>query len=453
MASKYFGTDGIRGTVGQFPITADFMMKLGWAAGRVLAEENGSNGRRLVILGKDTRVSGYMFESALQAGLIASGAEVGLLGPMPTPAIAYLTRTFKAQAGIVISASHNPFYDNGIKFFSRDGYKLDDAIEEKIEALMDEALETESSENLGRAFRVTDAAGRYIEYCKSTLPRDLTLSGMRIVLDCAHGATYHIAPKVFEELGAKTIVIGAEPNGRNINHQRGATDTAALESAVVSENAGLGIAFDGDGDRVQFVNSSGKKIDGDELLYIIACHLHAGGNLNGVVGTLMSNFGFEKAMLEKGISFHRANVGDRYVIEAMKHLGYPLGGESSGHIICASMGTTGDGIVAALQVLAALDQANQTLEQATESLKSYPQTLVNVPVAKQVSRIDDKQLDDAVAKAEAELADTGRVLLRPSGTEPLIRVMVEGQDSDQVNKLANQIAAVVRSRFCQSSGP
>lgn len=446
MGKKYFGTDGIRGTVGQFPITADFMMKLGWAAGRALAEK--TDGRKLVILGKDTRVSGYMFESALQAGLIASGVEVGLLGPMPTPAIAYLTRTFKAQAGIVISASHNPFYDNGIKFFSADGYKLGDSIEEKIEELMDEELITESSENLGRAFRITDAAGRYIEYCKSTLPRDLTLSGKRIVLDCAHGATYHIAPKVFEELGAKTIVIGGEPNGRNINHERGATDTAALESTVVSEKADFGIAFDGDGDRVQFVNSLGQKIDGDELLYIIACHLHSVGQLKGVVGTLMSNFGFEKAMLEKGIGFYRANVGDRYVIEAMKNLGYPLGGEASGHIICASMGTTGDGIVAALQVLVALDHANHTLEQATESLDAYPQILINVPIAKQVTNVKDTAVDEAVTKAEDELAGTGRVLLRPSGTEPLIRVMVEGQDLDQVNKLANDIAAVVRERFC-----
>lgn len=445
MGKKYFGTDGIRGTVGQFPITADFVMKLGWAAGRVLAEE--TEGRKLVILGKDTRVSGYMFESALQAGLIASGVEVGLLGPMPTPAIAYLTRTFKAQAGIVISASHNPFYDNGIKFFSADGYKLDDSIEERIEALMDEPLMTESSENLGRAFRITDAAGRYIEYCKSTLPRDLSLNGKRIVLDCAHGATYHIAPKVFEELGAKTITIGAEPNGRNINHERGATNTAALESAVLSEKADFGIAFDGDGDRVQFVDRAGRKVDGDELLYIIACHLHSEGRLKGVVGTLMSNFGFEKTMIDKGIEFYRANVGDRYVIEAMKKLDYPLGGESSGHIICASMGTTGDGIVAALQVVAALDHRGQTLEQATASLQSYPQVLVNVPVAQQMSDIGHADVEAAVAKAEDALADTGRVLLRPSGTEPLIRVMVEGQNADQVETLAADIASVVRQCF------
>ena len=456
MARKYFGTDGIRGTVGQFPITADFMMKLGWAAGRVLAEENSrDSGRRLVILGKDTRVSGYMFESALQAGLIAAGTEVGLLGPMPTPAIAYLTRTFKAQAGIVISASHNPFYDNGIKFFSADGYKLDDAIEEKIEALMDDELATESSENLGRAFRIADAAGRYIEYCKSTLPRDLTLSGKRIVLDCAHGATYHIAPKVFAELGAGTVTIGAEPNGRNINQARGATHTDALESAVVSEQADFGIAFDGDGDRVQFVNRLGEKIDGDKLLYIIAGHLQAKGQLKGIVGTLMSNFGFEKAMLDRGVAFYRADVGDRYVIEAMKKLDYPLGGESSGHIICAAMGTTGDGIVAALQVLAALDHADQTLEQATQSLKSYPQVLVNVPVAKQLSAIRDTGVARAVSRAETELADTGRVLLRPSGTEPLVRVMVEGQDDRQVTRLANDIAEVVHARFCResSAGP
>lgn len=446
MTRKYFGTDGIRGTVGKFPITADFVMKLGWAAGRVLAEE--SKGRRLVILGKDTRVSGYMFESALQAGLIASGVEVGLLGPMPTPAIAYLTRTFKAQAGIVISASHNPYYDNGIKIFSGDGYKLDDAIEERIEAMIDHEFETQNSEDLGRAFRITDAAGRYIEYCKSTLPRDLTLSGKKIVLDCAHGATYHIAPKVFEELGAKTYVIGAEPNGRNINHQRGATHTEALESTVVAEGADLGIAFDGDGDRVQFVNSKGVKVDGDELLFIIADHLNHVGDLKGVVGTQMSNFGLEKAIKSKGIEFYRAKVGDRYVIEAMKELGYPLGGESSGHIICASMGTTGDGIVAALQVMAALDHTGLTLEEALGALESFPQVLINVPIAEQVSGIDDPELASAVADAENELDGTGRVLLRPSGTEPLIRVMVEGSDSSQVNKLANQIADVVKSRLC-----
>ncbi|MEQ9209679.1 MAG: phosphoglucosamine mutase [Pseudomonadales bacterium] len=446
MARKYFGTDGIRGTVGKFPITADFVMKLGWAAGRVLAEE--TEGRRMVILGKDTRVSGYMFESALQAGLIASGVEVGLLGPMPTPAIAYLTRTFQARAGIVISASHNPYYDNGIKFFSADGFKLDDSIEERIEQMIDHEFVTETSENLGRAFRVTDAAGRYIEYCKSTLPRGLTLEGKKIVVDCAHGATYHIAPKVFEELGATIRVIGAEPNGRNINHERGATNTEALQSAVVDENADMGIAFDGDGDRVQFVDCHGNKVDGDQLLYIIATNMHAQGELTGVVGTLMSNFGFEKAILDKGIKFHRANVGDRYVIEAMKKFDYPLGGESSGHIICTQYGTTGDGIVSALQVLAALNHMNITLEEALSSLKSFPQVLINVPVAELVTNIENQDIQHAVQAAEKRLADKGRVLLRPSGTEPLIRVMVEGEDAGLVQQLANSIAERVRVALC-----
>jgi len=446
MARKYFGTDGIRGTVGEFPITADFVMKLGWAAGRVLAEE--TEGRRMVILGKDTRVSGYMFESALQAGLIASGVDVGLLGPMPTPAIAYLTRTFQARAGIVISASHNPFYDNGIKFFSADGFKLNDSIEERIEQMIDHEFVTEPSEELGRAFRVTDAAGRYIEYCKSTLPRGLTLKGKKIVLDCAHGATYHIAPKVFEELGATTKVIGAEPNGRNINHERGATNTLALQSAVVDEEADMGIAFDGDGDRVQFVDKSGNKVDGDQLLYIIATHMYDKGELTGVVGTLMSNFGLEKAMLDRGIKFYRANVGDRYVIEAMKNFDYPLGGESSGHIICKQYGTTGDGIVAALQVLSALNQMGSTLEAALSELKNYPQVLINVPVAKQITKIDNPKIHEAVDAAEKDLGTKGRVLLRPSGTEPLVRVMVEGNDAAMVESLANTIADTVREALC-----
>ena len=446
MARKYFGTDGIRGTVGKFPITADFMMKLGWAAGRVLAEE--TEGRRMVILGKDTRVSGYMFESALQAGLIASGVDVGLLGPMPTPAIAYLTRTFQARAGIVISASHNPYYDNGIKFFSADGFKLSDSIEERIEQMIDHEFVTEPSEELGRAFRITDAAGRYIEYCKSTLPRGLALEGKKIILDCAHGATYHIAPKVFEELGATTKAIGAEPNGQNINQERGATNTLALQSAVVDENADMGIAFDGDGDRVQFVDSSGCKVDGDQLLYIIATHMYAKGELAGVVGTLMSNFGLEKAMLDKGIKFHRANVGDRYVIEAMKNFDYPLGGESSGHIICEQYGTTGDGIVAALQVLAALNQMDSSLEEALSGLKNYPQVLVNVPVTEQITEIDNRQVQLAVEAAEKQLGSKGRVLLRPSGTEPLVRVMVEGEDSELVQKLADTIADSVRLELC-----
>ncbi len=431
--------------MGQFPITADFVLKLGWAAGQVVARH--TEGRRLVILGKDTRVSGYMFESALQAGLIASGVEVGLLGPMPTPAIAYLTRTFKAQAGIVISASHNPHYDNGIKFFSGDGYKLDDEIERKIEDMIDLEFATAGPEDLGRAFRISDAAGRYIEYCKSTLPRKLSLSGKRIVLDCAHGATYHIAPRVFEELGARTIVIGASPNGRNINQDRGATHLTALQSTVVDEKADLGIAFDGDGDRVQCVDTGGRKVDGDELLYIIAGYLHEQGQLDGVVGTQMSNYGLEKAMEDMGVNFHRASVGDRYVIEAMKSLGYQLGGESSGHIICSHMGTTGDGIVAALQVLAALDRSGQTLSEALASLVSFPQVLINVPVNEQLSDIDDPWVVQEVSRVESELAGRGRVLVRPSGTEPLIRVMVEGEDSHEVSDHAEALAASVRRRF------
>ena len=445
MSRKFFGTDGIRGRVGQFPITADFVMRLGWAAGKVLAAE--STGRRLFIVGKDTRVSGYMFESALQAGLIASGAEVGLLGPMPTPAIAYLTRTFKAQAGIVISASHNPYYDNGIKFFSGDGYKLDDAIEEKIEAALENELVTESSENLGRAFRINDAAGRYIEYCKSSLPRELTLAGTHLVLDCAHGATYHIAPQVFEELGAHVHTLGTEPDGKNINQQCGATDTRALQEKVLELGADYGIAFDGDGDRVQFVDRFGNKVDGDELIMIIASYMHSRGELPGVVGTLMSNFGMEQALKQMDVPFVRAKVGDRYVIEAMNRLGYPLGGEASGHLICANMGTTGDGVVAALQVVAALYGLDKPLEEARKLMSSYPQVLINVPVSGQVSGIDNLQVLASVKQAELELGDSGRVLLRPSGTEPLIRVMVEGDNSDLVQRLAENIADIVRQQL------
>lgn len=445
MSRKYFGTDGIRGRVGEFPITADFMMRLGWAAGRVLGEE--ADSRRLFIVGKDTRVSGYMFESALQAGLIASGADVGLLGPMPTPAIAYLTRTFKAQAGIVISASHNAHEDNGIKFFSGDGYKLPDEIEQKIEAYLDNDFATEESQKLGKATRVEDAAGRYIEYCKSTVSRDFNLNGMKIVLDCAHGATYHIAPKVFLELGADVVSIGAEPDGTNINAGHGATDTKALAAEVVAQSADMGIAFDGDGDRVSVVNREGEQIDGDALLLIIADYLNSKNTLKGVVGTLMSNFGLELALQERGLGFHRAKVGDRYVIESMLELGYELGGETSGHIICGELGTTGDGIVSALQVLEALAHIGQPLEAAAKNLHCFPQILVNVPVEKQLSDLSHPKLEEAVAQVEAELSGKGRVLLRPSGTEPLIRVMVEGEDEDEVAKLAHKLGRDVAAVY------
>ena len=445
MARKYFGTDGIRGRVGQFPITADFVMKLGWAAGKVFGEAE--SGRRFFIVGKDTRVSGYMFESALQAGLIASGSDVGLLGPMPTPAIAYLTRTFNAQAGIVISASHNAHEDNGIKFFAGSGYKLPDAIEEKIEHYIDQELTTEESSRLGKASRITDAAGRYIEYCKSTVDRDFNLNGMKLVVDCAHGATYHIAPKVLSELGAEVITIGASPDGTNINDSCGATATESLSAEVVAQKADLGIAFDGDGDRVMFVDHMGKNIDGDAILLIISDFLLARGELRGVAGTLMSNFGLEKAIEERGLEFCRAKVGDRYVIECMLAKGYELGGESSGHIICSKLGTTGDGIVSALQVLSALKGSGQSMQKASATLQSYPQTLVNVRIDKQVSDISHPELDNAIQQAEVALGDRGRVLLRPSGTEPLIRVMVEGDDDHQVNQLAHEIADVVKSVY------
>ena len=443
MSRKYFGTDGVRGRVGQFPITADFVMHLGWAAGRVLGE-NSESARPLFVVGKDTRVSGYLFESALQAGLISAGADVALLGPMPTPAVAYLTRTFKAQAGIVISASHNAHEDNGIKFFSGDGYKLPDEIERKIEAELDHPIRTKFSDDLGKASRVTDAAGRYIEYCKSTVAREFSLNGMRVVLDCAHGATYHIAPKVFKELGATVVTMGVEPDGRNINAGCGATDVAALSEMVLEEKADIGIAFDGDGDRATFVDHTGTPVSGDEIMLIIATYFQSLGRLSGVVGTLMSNIGLELAVKERGLGFHRAKVGDRYVIESMRKLGYEFGGESSGHFICGDICTTGDGIVSALQVMSALAASGETIEQARKALVAFPQVLVNVPIEQQVQAVDHPAIDSAVAEVEAELAGRGRVLLRPSGTEPLIRVMVEGENLDQVKTLADQLSDCVR---------
>jgi phosphoglucosamine mutase len=440
MTKKYFGTDGIRGEVGQYPITADFMMHLGWAAGQVLLDSSGSN---RVLIGKDTRVSGYMFESALQAGLIAAGAEVGLLGPMPTPAIAYLTRTFNAAAGIVISASHNPYQDNGIKFFCSEGYKLPDETELEIEKHLDQSIQTLSSDKLGKAFRIADAAGRYIEYCKSTVPRGLNLSSMRVVVDCGNGATYHIAPKVFSELGADVISLGTNPDGFNINKDRGSTSPQRLQETVFEEGADLGIAFDGDGDRLIMVDRHGQLVDGDQLLYLIAKFRQATDGCLGVVGTLMTNLAVEKQLQELGIGFERAQVGDRYVMEMMRNKGYFLGGESSGHIICSDRTTTGDGVVSALQVLAACQHFGLPLDESISEVVMFPQVLLNVQTQNKPDLQSHSEIEEAVSSAQKELADQGRILLRPSGTEPVIRVMVEGQDADLVSTLAKQVASVV----------
>ncbi|MAY38936.1 phosphoglucosamine mutase [Spongiibacter sp.] len=442
MTRKYFGTDGVRGRVGEFPITPEFVLKLGWAVGQVFARE----GRGRVLIGKDTRISGYMFESALEAGLVAAGGDVRLLGPMPTPAIAYLTRTFKARAGIVISASHNPYYDNGIKFFSAEGSKLPDEIELAIEAAMDQPMSTVESAALGKVKRIDDAAGRYIEYCKSTFGTELSLDGLKIVLDCAHGATYHVAPSVFAELGADVVVMGAGPDGLNINAEVGSTHPGALCQRVVAEGADLGIAFDGDGDRVLFVDVNGELVDGDELLYIIAAEQRRrDGACAGVVGTLMSNLGLELALRELSIPFVRAKVGDRYVKELMTAQGYSLGGENSGHIICSDVSTTGDGIVAALQVLRAMRTQQASLASLRAPLSMLPQVMINVRTASAFD-LADEVLQREVARVESELGDAGRVLLRASGTEPLIRVMVEGRDGQQVQSLCEQLAACVESR-------
>ncbi len=441
MSRKYFGTDGVRGLVGQYPITPDFVMKLGWAAGTVLAKQ----GTRKVLIGKDTRISGYMLESALEAGLSAAGIKAVLLGPMPTPAVAYLTRTFRAEAGVVISASHNPYYDNGIKFFSTDGTKLPDEVELAIEAQLDCEMSCVESDKLGKATRIDDAPGRYIEYCKSSFPSELSLDGLKIVLDCAHGATYHIAPSVFRELGAEVVVIGGEPNGININAQVGSTHPEALIARVQAEHADLGIAFDGDGDRVMMVDQGGYLIDGDEILYIIARDLHEQGKLlGGIVGTQMTNLGLELALAELGIEFRRAKVGDRYVMEMLKELGWRLGGENSGHVICLDHGTTGDGIVAALQVLKAMARSGGDLQSLRSGMSKFPQILVNVRFTASEDPVQDGAVLAAVAEAERELAGRGRVLLRKSGTEPLIRVMVEGEVEAQVVRLANAIAEQVK---------
>ncbi|MGH8509417.1 MAG: phosphoglucosamine mutase [Gammaproteobacteria bacterium] len=437
---RYFGTDGVRGKVGSAPITPDFVMKLGWAAGRVL----GKGGASRVLIGKDTRISGYMFESALEAGFSAAGVDILLLGPMPTPAIAYLTRTFRAQAGIVISASHNPYYDNGIKFFGGDGMKLPDAIESEIEAALDCPLTTVDSSRLGRAQRIVDAEGRYIEFCKSTFGTGPNLNGLKIVVDCAHGATYNIAPKVFDELGATVIAIGAAPNGLNINDQYGATKPEMLKAEVMSRGADVGIALDGDGDRVIMVDHQGEVVDGDELLFIIARERRQRNKLNGsVVGTQMSNLGLEHALRTLGLDLKRAKVGDRYVLEMMKEGGCTLGGESSGHIICLDMTTTGDGIVSALQVLETVVATGQSLNSLKSEMRKYPQKLINVRMARRMDVGNVPAVHHAVRYAEERLRDRGRVLLRPSGTEPLIRVMVEGPDEGEVNQVATTLAEVV----------
>lgn len=442
MSRKYFGTDGVRGLVGQFPITPEFALKLGWAAGKVLAKQ----GTRKVLIGKDTRISGYMLECALEAGLSAAGLDAAFMGPMPTPAVAYLTRTFRAEAGIVISASHNPYHDNGIKFFSADGTKLPDAVELAIEAELDKELTCVDSALLGKAVRIDDAAGRYIEYCKSTFPTQHNLNGLKIVLDCAHGATYHIAPNVFKELGAEIVAIGTEPNGLNINEQCGATAPQALAERVVAEQADLGIAYDGDGDRLMMVDHTGYVIDGDEILYIIARDELRNGRLKGgVVGTLMANMGLELALKTLGIPFARSAVGDRYVVEMLHEKGWRIGGENSGHIISLDHTTTGDGIVSSLLVLGALINSGLTLKELRSGMSKFPQVLVNVRFSGGVDPLASESVQQAVEEVEAELADRGRVLLRKSGTEPLIRVMVEGEDEKQVLKLANKIADEVKS--------
>lgn len=439
---KYFGTDGVRGKVGEFPINPEFVMKLGWAAGKVLANGSGSK----VLIGKDTRTSGYMFEAALEAGLSAAGVEAHMLGPMPTPAIAYLTRTLRAQAGIVISASHNPYYDNGIKFFSADGFKLPDEVEARIEAMLDEPMTTVDSAVLGRARRVSEATGRYIEFCKATVANNLSLRGLKVVVDCAHGATYKVAPAVLEELGAEVHTIGAEPNGLNINDKVGATAPALLAETVVARGADVGVALDGDGDRLIMVDHKGEVVDGDEILFVIARDALRRGKLpGGVVGTVMSNLGLEVALRELGIGFGRAKVGDRYVLEMMQEKGWLLGGESSGHIVCLDKTTSGDGIVSALQVLSAMVQNGVSLHDLKHGMQKFPQTLINVPLKAGSKPMEADAVKQAVRQVEQELGDTGRVLLRPSGTEPLIRVMVEGRDAAQVKRCAEQIATAVRS--------
>lgn len=441
MKKRYFGTDGIRGKVGSFPITPEFMLKLGWATGKALAAAE----RNKVLIGKDTRISGYMFESALEAGLSAAGVNIALLGPMPTPGIAYLTRTLRACAGIVISASHNPFYDNGIKFFCGNGTKLPDALEHRIEAMLDASLEIVAADSLGKAERIVDAAGRYIEFCKSTIPASLNFRGVKIVVDCANGATYQVAPNVFAELGASVVPLNATPNGLNINLECGSTRPAVLQTAVIDEAADLGIAFDGDGDRVIMVDHKGEVVDGDELLFIIAQDRLRHGHLSkAVVGTSMSNLGLEVALNKLGIVLHRVQVGDRYIMDRLQADNLMLGGEGSGHIICLDRTTTGDGVISALQVLAAMAKTGHNLHTLKTPMHKYPQCMINVPMARRIELNQCPAIQGAVQDAEMQLGNTGRVLLRPSGTEPLMRIMVEGDEASRVDLLARELAQVVK---------
>ena len=443
MSRKYFGTDGIRGRVGQFPITPEFCLHLGWAVGTVFSKREHAS----IVIGKDTRISGYMLESVLESGLVSAGANVSLIGPMPTPAIAYLTRTVRADAGIVVSASHNPYYDNGIKFFNSAGVKLDDELELEIEAHLEKNMVSVDSDRLGRASRLAEAAGRYIEFCKASVPRGLSLRGMQIVVDCAHGATYHVAPRVFEELGADVVVLGTEPDGKNINDGYGSTSPEKLQAKVTETRADVGIAFDGDGDRVVMVDQHGRVVDGDGLLYVIAKHRHLSGRLNGgVVGTSMSNLGLEKALADLGIPFDRAKVGDRYVTECLSKRGWTLGGESSGHILCVDLNTTGDGIIAALQVLMSMVEQDLDLSALVSEMRCYPQVMINVEVDNPQGIAECEALSSAIGTEEAQLGQRGRVLVRASGTEPLLRVMVEGEDAEEVEQVASRLAMIAEAQ-------
>ncbi len=442
MSRQYFGTDGIRGRVGEMPIMPDFALKLGWAAGKVLA----ASGQPSVVIGKDTRLSGYLMESALQSGLSAAGVNVRLLGPMPTPAVAHLARAFHASAGIVISASHNPYYDNGIKFFSADGKKLPDTVEQEIEAWLEKPLTIDQPDALGKTLRQEDAKGRYIEFCKGSFPYHLSLKGLKIVVDCANGATYQVGPAVFRELGAQVITVGCEPNGLNINADCGSTHPQALQAAVLINKADIGVAFDGDGDRVVLVDHTGSVVDGDEIIVMIArSRLEDGLAIQGVVGTLMSNMGMEVALRDLGLDFVRAKVGDRYVMEQLQKHGWTLGGEASGHVVCLDKTTTGDAIIASLQVLAALVKSGRTLHELRQGMAKYPQQLINVKVAAKSDPMRHDGVVEAVRAVEAELGPRGRVLLRASGTEPVIRVMVEGEQQSQISRLCQQLADQVRA--------
>lgn len=439
---KYFGTDGVRGLVGEYPITPEFALKLGWAAGKVLSKQ----GTKKVIIGKDTRISGYLLETSLEAGLIAAGIDVVLLGPMPTPAVAYLTQTFRAEAGIVISASHNPYHDNGIKFFSGKGTKLPDQVELEIESMIELPMTCVSSEKLGKARRLDNADGRYIEFCKGQFPKELSLEGIKIVLDCANGATYHIAPAVMRELGAEVICHACTPDGVNINHECGATHVDSLKRKVLEHNADVGIAYDGDGDRVMMVDHQGRVFDGDDIVYIIACQANETGTLGGgVVGTVMSNMGLENALKEKGIEFARSKVGDRYVLELLKEKGWKIGGESSGHVLNLDLISTGDGIVSSLQVLAAMVAQNKTLQDLRNGFVKYPMKMINVRYKQGSDPTTHQDVIAAVQRVEEKLAGKGRVLLRKSGTEPVVRVMVEALQEKQVIDFATEIAKVVES--------